>query len=134
MEQQPLLYPNPNEQGPPPQSSHPQQSYGSAPQGHDPAPVFVTPSAPVTIVHSHQPYQQYQTPPKSRIVYIILALFFGLLGVHNFYVGRVGAGVAQLLITIFIGWLVVPLVAVFIWVIVEICAVTSDGIGQPMAS
>ena len=41
------------------------------------------------------------THAKSRGVYIILGLFFGCLGIHNFYAGRNGVGVAQLLITIF---------------------------------
>lgn len=66
---------------------------------------------------------------KSRIVYIILAAFFGAIGVHNFYAGFVGRGVVQLLITVlslgtlfWISWT---------WAIVEICAVDSDGRGVP---
>ena len=70
-------------------------------------------------------------PPKSRIVYIILAVFLGSLGVHNFYAGRVGAGIGQLLITLLIGWLVLPLLIVWLWVFIEICAVTRDGSGVP---
>ena len=42
----------------------------------------------------------HDTIPKSRLAYILLALFLGTLGVHNFYAGRTGAGVAQLLITL----------------------------------
>ena len=66
---------------------------------------------------------------KSRIVYIVLALVFGEIGVHNFYAGFIGRGVAQLLITVlsfgllfWISW---------IWAVIEICAVDHDGKGVP---
>jgi len=50
---------------------------------------------------------------KSRGVYIILGLFLGgLLGIHNFYAGRYLPAVFQLVITIFTGWLIIPLVVV----------------------
>ena len=39
-------------------------------------------------------------PGKSRVVSGLLGLFFGSLGVHNFYLGRTGRAVAQLLITV----------------------------------
>ena len=70
---------------------------------------------------------------KSRVVYIVLALIFGLLGVHNFYAGRTGSGIAQLLLTLTIGWLAVPIVIVAIWVLVEILSVNTDGRGIPFA-
>lgn len=69
--------------------------------------------------------------PKSRIVYILLAFFFGLLGVHNFYAGRIGAGIGQLLITLILGWIGVGLVIVCIWVLIEMITVTVDGRGIP---
>ena len=66
---------------------------------------------------------------KSRVVYIVLALVFGEIGVHNFYAGFIGRGIAQLLITVlsfgllfWISW---------IWAIIEICAVDHDGRGIP---
>lgn len=75
------------------------------------------------------PVQQQGVYPKSRVAYILLGLFLGYLGIHNFYAGYAGRGIAQLLISLFIGWLIVPLVAVFIWIIVEICTVTTDAQG-----
>ena len=69
---------------------------------------------------------------KSRGVYIILGLFFGLLGIHNFYAGYNGRAIAQLLITVFTFWLIAPLVIVGIWVLVEIITVNKDARGNPM--
>ena len=71
-----------------------------------------------------------ETPAKQRIVYILLALFLGTLGVHNFYAGYTGKAIAQLLITLLLGWLVLPLAAVGIWAIVEMCTVTKDASGK----
>ena len=66
---------------------------------------------------------------KSRVAYIVLGVLFGQIGVHNFYAGYIGRGVAQLLITIlsfgllcWISW---------IWAIIEICAIEHDGRGVP---
>ena len=78
-----------------------------------------------------QPYQQNQTfppgcQPKSRVVYVLLGLFLGGLGVHNFYAGYNGKGIAQLLITLFLGWLVFPWIIVGIWALIEVIAVDTD--------
>ncbi len=40
------------------------------------------------------------TAPKSKICAGILALFFGTLGVHNFYLGYSSRGIVQLLLTL----------------------------------
>lgn len=59
------------------------------------------------------PQGQYGAVPpgvaqKSAVVAAILGFFFGALGIHNFYLGRTGSAVAQLLITIlslgFLSW------------------------------
>ena len=70
-------------------------------------------------------------PSKSRALYVVLALFFGCLGVHNFYAGYNGRAVVQLLITILGGILIVPIIAVGIWVLIEICIVNKDARGVP---
>jgi len=41
-----------------------------------------------------------ESPPKQMLVGILLALFVGTLGIHNFYLGHTGRGIAQLLITV----------------------------------
>ena len=70
---------------------------------------------------------------KSRVAYIVLGLFLGGLGIHNFYAGYHGKGIAQLLITLLIGWLVIPAIAVFIWVVIELCTVNVDADGNMLA-
>ena len=66
---------------------------------------------------------------KSRRTYQCLALFLGAVGAHNFYAGRTYCGLAQLLTTLLLGWLVIPIVGIWIWTIVEICTVKCDGDG-----
>ena len=48
------------------------------------------------------------TSDKKKGVALILCIFLGLLGVHNFYVGRIGRGILFLLTggLFSIGWLV----------------------------
>lgn len=71
-------------------------------------------------------------PPKSRVAFILLGLFLGGLGIHNFYAGYSGRGAAQLLIIIFTFWLIFPIFIVGIWVIIEIIAIDTDASGQRM--
>jgi len=67
--------------------------------------------------------------PKSRGIYIILGLFLGLLGVHNFYAGHNSRGFVQLLITVCLGWLLVGLIITGVWVIIDLVTVTEDSRG-----
>jgi TM2 domain-containing membrane protein YozV len=100
------------------------------------------PPPPPPRISRNQPFEyqnntsqaQYSTNPvvgtaKSRVVYVLLALFLGFFGIHNFYAGYTGKAVAQLLICLFVGWLILPILALFIWVIVEMISVTHDAKG-----
>lgn len=71
---------------------------------------------------------------KSRLSYILLGVFLGGLGIHNFYAGYVGRGIAQLLLTLITGWLLFPLIAIGVWVIVEVCTVKKDAKGLLMTT
>jgi restriction system protein len=58
---------------------------------------------------THSSYSPYgQESPKSMLVLILLWFFFGVLGVHYFYVGRIGMGILWLLTggMFGIGWVV----------------------------
>ena len=66
-------------------------------------------------------------PRRSRMTYILLGIFLGAFGGHNFYAGYIKRAIAQLLITVLtcfwgaiISW---------IWAIVEVCIVTEDDDG-----
>lgn len=72
---------------------------------------------------------QPQTAPKSRVSYVILALLLGALGIHNFYAGYTGKGIAQLCITL-ISFGVLAFVSA-IWALVEAITVTQDASGVP---
>ena len=69
---------------------------------------------------------------KSRVGFVLLGLFFGMMGIHNFYAGHAGRGIAQLLITLFLWWLIVPIFVVAFWVLIEVCVVNRDGNGRRM--
>ena len=58
---------------------------------------------------------------KSRICAGLLALFLGTFGVHNFYLGYIGKGVAQLLLSLVGSAFTcgMSVIAVEIWAIVE---------------
>jgi TM2 domain-containing membrane protein YozV len=83
--------------------------------------VFVTPAYhPVLVTHT-----------KSRGVYIVLALFFGCLGVHNFYAGYNGRGAAQLIITLLTGC-AGGFVLTAIWAFIECLVIDTDAYGRRM--
>lgn len=70
------------------------------------------------------------TPPKSRMVYILLAIFLGSLGIHNFYAGYIKKAVIQLILTL----LVITSPITFIWWIIDIITVTKDSDGENFTS
>lgn len=68
--------------------------------------------------------------PKSRVAFILLALFLGGFGIHNFYAGYTTKGIIQLLISVLsCGY---GAIVVWVWVIIEACTVTVDANNIPM--
>ena len=69
----------------------------------------------------------YGRSQKSRSTYIVLGIFLGALGIHNFYGGYTGRAVGQLCLTVLtLGYLAI---VSWIWAIIEICLVTKDSAG-----
>lgn len=109
-------------------------TYGAPPPGYGPPPNQGGYGYP-------PPYGQpmgyvalpFLAPKCSRTAYVLLGLFLGAFGIHNFVAGRVGSGVAQLLITLLTGWLLFPLGIVWLWIIIELIAVDRDGNGTKMS-
>ncbi|MGN0919958.1 MAG: NINE protein [Alphaproteobacteria bacterium] len=65
---------------------------------------------------------------KNQLAYCLLAFFFGIFGIHNFYVGRWKRGLTQLLITLltfFIGVIITHL-----WAIINIFTIHTDAKGN----
>lgn len=69
--------------------------------------------------------------PKSRLTFILLGIFLGSLGAHNFYAGYKKRAIIQLLLTVctvfyasFVTW---------IWALVEVCTVNCDHANVPFA-
>lgn len=67
------------------------------------------------------------TPPKSRTAFIVLGIFLGAFGAHNFYAGYTGKAVGQLCLTILS--LFYLAVASWIWAVIEICIIDKDSAG-----
>jgi TM2 domain-containing membrane protein YozV len=100
------------------------QAAATAP-AHVAAPVPSPISAPASYAHAAAPL--YGRSHKSRTTYIVLGIFLGAFGVHNFYAGYVGRAVGQLCLTVLtLGYLGI---ASWIWAIVEICIVEKDSTG-----
>ncbi len=98
-------------------------------------------------------YIQVPSKAKNRGIYVMLGLFFGTLGVHDFYAGHIARGVAHFCLGIwfFFGFLVrlsraedaidvsfafLLLLIVFLvnyaWGIIELIRIKKDGKGIPM--
>jgi TM2 domain-containing membrane protein YozV len=69
----------------------------------------------------------------SRVTFVLLALFLGGLGIHNFVAGYTVRGVIQLAITICLGWLLFPLIGVAFWALFEVFLVTKSADGKDFA-
>ena len=68
---------------------------------------------------------------KSKVAFVLLGVFLGSLGIHNFYIGRTKQGVIQLLITVLSAGMLS--IASWIWAIVDICTVNVDANGIPLS-
>jgi TM2 domain-containing membrane protein YozV len=84
--------------------------------------------APSSLAHSYPVAQ-----PKTRVIFVLLGIFLGVFGVHNFYAGYAKKGAIQLCVTLLAGLLgeVSSLIwaVIWIWGIIEICTVSRDAEG-----
>ena len=53
--------------------------------------------------------------PKSRLVAALLCFFFGVIGIHRFYVGKVGTGILMILTLGGLGiWVMIDFIIILI--------------------
>ena len=64
-------------------------------------------------------YQYMPTNKKvvNKLAYVLLALFLGGFGIHNFYAGKTGQGILFLLFF----WTAIPAIVAFIQAIIALC-------------
>jgi TM2 domain len=74
-------------------------------------------------------------PPKSKVAAALLAFFLGEFGVHNFYLGRNGLGMTQLLVTVLTCG--IGMIITWPWAVVEGVLILTgdvrDDNGRPLA-
>ena len=69
------------------------------------------------------------TPPKNMALAIVLAFFLGAFGIHRFYLGHTGTGVAMALITILTcGY---GAIITGIWALVDIVLIATGSLREP---
>ena len=77
-----------------------------APSINASAPPSIQASSPINIQDGFQPSD------KSKVVAALLGFFLGAFGIHNFYIGRKGRGVTQVLLTV----LTCGYAGIFVWI------------------
>ena len=68
---------------------------------------------------------------KTRVLYVVLAVFLGSVGIHNFYAGYNQNGIIQLVVSLTTGFLTcgISSFAMWVWAIIEACTITQDASG-----
>lgn len=100
-------------------------------------PVQTDPSAPAPSVVHHHHHSQPGLPatgvsPKSRVAAGIIGLFLGALGIHNFYLGYIGRGICQLILTLTLVGFYISCLWAFVEVIIIFTGNPKDAKGLPM--
>lgn len=65
--------------------------------------------------------------PKSQFVAIFLCIFLGMIGIHDFYLGKNIAGVLKILVLLLLGWLYIGLIINIFWCIFDFIAILCKG-------
>lgn len=96
----------------------------AAQQVQQPQTVYIQQPQPQVVIQQAAPQQVYMTginpawPVKSKVAAGILAIFLGGIGVHKFYMGKIGMGILYLLFC----WTGIPACVGFIEGIIYLCS------------
>ena len=66
--------------------------------------------------------------PKSRIIALVLAWFFGWCGAEQFYLGKIASGIVMVIFF----WTGIPAIVSFIQFIIILCGGAVDSNGKPV--
>jgi len=102
----------------------------SAVVGHESAPMSVGGALSIT-APAWDSATHFYSPPTSRAGFVLLGIFLGVFGAHNFFAGYLKRGVIQLLCTCFSGFTLAAVI--WLWAIVEVCVVSRDADDLPMS-
>lgn len=64
-----------------------------------------------------------EVSPKLRLTTLLICLFFGGFGIHRMYVGKIGTGIAQLVLTC----TGIGMIATVPWVLVDLIMIATGG-------
>jgi TM2 domain-containing membrane protein YozV len=64
---------------------------------------------------------------KSRGTAILLCVFFGIIGFHDFYLKRIGFGLTKLFLSILFCWTYFVPVLILIWAVIDFFQLVLDG-------
>ena len=98
------------------------------PQAQAPPAQPYTPAAPTYV--AVQPGVQLGVSSYSRTVALLLCIFLGYIGVHKFYVGKIGDGIAYLLLS----WTGIPAFIAFIEIFIIANGTFKDDKGLPLVT
>lgn len=96
----------------------------AAQQVQQPQAVYIQQPQPQVVIQQAAPQQVYMTginpawPVKSKVAAGILAIFLGGIGVHKFYMGKIGMGILYILFC----WTGIPACVGFIEGIIYLCS------------
>lgn len=75
-------------------------------------------------------------PQKSKAIAALLCFFLGGLGIHRFYTGQNGLGIALLLTTLLLTWTIVWIPIAFVWITIDLILILTGGVkdqyGRPL--
>jgi hypothetical protein len=117
-----------------PEPQEPQPQPQRPPQPQPPQPQ--QPQRPQQQRQQRQYAPPVQQPPplpqRSKAIAALFCFFLGLLGIHNFYLGRNGCGIAQLVLTAAIVGIFITAVWCFVDFILILCSGFTDRYNRPL--